>query len=223
MVETSNTSFTEQASATPVVTSTEQAGVVAPVTKEPEVLTRAEALKMFTEIAEQVSEKTLSKYQSLSDKMEARITKRVDQQLQVMKQAGVEVTAEVSKNIRQVVSDQVKAEDAATPSQVPTQAQQAPVVKPKEELHPVQAAALAILENQKVQLDDADPEVGMINVKTDNPGEYLASVFAAAQAKKERLSRPAGARVPPSAGGRTPGLQEGLSPMEYFSTAYKKE
>lgn len=161
----------------------------------------------------------LHKSQSHTDKTAARITKELTR----LQQAGIQATPEqVQALIDQEAgsaqpSQPAPAAPVSPPAAAPAQAQTQAQPAPGSEQDPVTAAAVAIMQEAGIQVEEADPEFAMVDTKTDNAGKFLASVNKAVQAKRERIQRDPAARIPSLGGGSGAG-SSGVSSMSGVDT-----
>lgn len=146
----------------------------------------------------QTVEQLKREVQSLVDKNVSRVDQRVAEAnrkatdtLEMLKASGMQVTAQQEAQIKNAAVNQAlqTADPSTQGTTAPAQGQQA------QQIHPVDMAANAILKATGVSLDDADPEIKMINmdaIRTGDSDAYLASIQVAASAKKARMSKGTG-------------------------------
>lgn len=123
------------------------------------------------------------RFQSLTDKGQARIMAQLDR----LKNAGISATPEqVEKLIREEEKTKAPVNSPATPAKQ-TQGETAndPVL---EDAYRILKAAG--IDPNSVNMEDAnDPDIGLIDSKTNSPYQFLRSVEAYAKARSERPSR----------------------------------
>lgn len=189
--------------------------------------------------------------QSQIDKADVRISDRlrqefvnIDNYAKLAKDAGQEVSPETIKRMKQDAmmrefeGEQVQGQGSGGGS---AQGQQQGQSQQQIQQSPVVMTALALMQEEGVFIEDTDPEVKLIDLKTTSPKALLASVQGAIEAKKQRLSgasneqnqteqegdaAKAAARNPgkgASAGKPVVGSSpDGLTSMAYFKRAYNK-
>ena len=177
-----------------------QAEPVSQEQKPQEFLTRDEATKM--------EERVTRLAQSLVDKADHRITERVqgglktlEDSLKVQRSAGIEITPEQEARARQKVVEQAMIEP---PSQT-SAAQATPNEQPAQQLDPVVARALGMMNKIGAVIEQNDPEFAQVKkaLDTGDPDEFLLASAEAAKAKKARLASQterSAARVPSGSG-----------------------
>lgn len=174
-----------------------QADTPAVVSNEPaqQYLTKEAAESLIKDL----TAKQFQAIQSMQAKQGERIKKEFDQRLAALQAAGLQVTPEQAQVIQQQTRQQFEQlESANEPAAQPGQQQP--------DLDPINSAAIQMMDNAGVRIEDNDPELSLIDRTTDKPGIYLASVYEAIAKKKERMSRPGGspASIPTVAGRGSP-------------------
>ena len=210
---------------------------------EPKPLTRAETQALI----DAGMTKAVRLSQGLVDKADHRISGRLTSELKSlatfvddMKAAGHEVPAEVVERAKQ---DVVLRSLTGEPAQV--EGSSAGQARPTGEPGEVDSAkatgivAIAMMEEADCFIEDDDPELKLIDMKTDSPRVFIRSIDTAIDTKQKRLAgisedEPEGdetdlaagrrARTPTGKGKRTPAaIPDGLSPMEYLKRGYSKK
>lgn len=153
--------------------------------------------------------------QGLVDKSASRLDKRVKEAtdkfndlVSLAEASGMVITPEQKTQMREKAITQAIVNPTESSNQL---SQNQPVQAGKQEVDPVTADAVELMQSYGVVIDDKDPESKLIDSTTKSPRKFLASVEEAAKAKKERLSRPGGASSVPGAigaGGQQPNLEE---------------
>ena len=146
-------------------------------TQPPQYVTREEAARIA---------------QSAADKAANSIRNQVQERLKQIEQAykltGQDFTPEVKAAARQNVLNSILAEEPTPDASQPPAQASAPAQEQGTD-DPVMSAAYQILQAQGVTLDNSDPEIKSLKLD-GTAGEYLASVAAAAIAKKARTNAP---------------------------------
>lgn len=147
----------------------------------------------FQQALEMVKRET----QGLVDKNVSRLDKRVkeaaekvDELVELGKVSGMQFTQEQIAQLKDravhqalMTADQQPSGQSAQPQAAQPQAQQD---------DPVTVTARMIMQKAGITIDQNDPELSIVDSKTDDPGVFLESVRKAIEAKKQRLNRPAG-------------------------------
>jgi len=213
--------------------------------------------KLLPKVKSEVLDEAVRRSQSLVDKADRRITDRlrrefqaIDRYAQMFKSAGIEIDDAMLEQMKQrkvieeLAGEASGGEGSAEGSAQDPQAGQPQTPDPAQS--PVMQDALAIMEEAGTFIEDGDPELEMIDLKTPSPYKFLRSVEAAVEAKKKRV---AGSKEPNADDGneaeedaedlaarlaaRSPGLgagsgkraaasPDGLSAMEYLRRGYNK-
>lgn len=216
-----------------------------PTGAEPKPLTRKETQALI----DAGMNKAVRLSQSLVDKADHRISGRVTSELKNLatfvddlKAAGHEIPQEVIERAKQNVALRSLTGDPAQvegPSGVP--AGQAGVKGEPGEVDSAKATgvvAIAMMEEANCFIEDGDPELELINMKTDSSRVFLRSIDTAIDTKQKRLAgtseeEPEGeeddgtgrrARTPTGKGKRSSkAIPDGLSPMEYLKRGYSEK
>lgn len=179
-------------------------------TTQPVALTKED----IAAIVKEETSKAFKGIQSMQAKQEERIKAEVKNRIDALVQAGVQLAPEQQMALAQHTRDQLSAEytdpsatQAATPPvNVPAVPQQ-PIEPPPD---PVSSAAIEMIRKSGLTLDQSDPEFGTVNTQTQDPYEFLTSVKAAIDSKRERITRTSGPAAVPgavAAGGTPSSLQ----------------
>ena len=212
---------------------------------EPVPLTREETQALI----DAGMNKAVRMSQSLVDKVDRRISGRLTSELKSlatfvddMKAAGHEVPAEIVERAKQ---DVLLRSLTGDPAQVEgpsggVAGQAAPTGEPGEvdSAKATGIVAIAMMEEAKCFIEDGDPELALIDMKSDSSRVFLRSIDTAIDTKQKRLAgisgeEPEGDETDLAAGrrARTPvkgkrapaAIPDGLSPMEYLRRGYSKK
>lgn len=198
---------------------------VSPLTEQQilEIANNPQFQKVIDQRAEQIAERKsreeVSKFQSLTDKAEARIRKEIDLRIQAFEAVSggsisPEQRAKVAETTRQQIAEQVEQE------------------QPQQQAHPlVQDIKRIAQKHGGVEVLASDPEANLVN-GNGTMGEYLESYETAVKAKKDRLTaKPTpkkeedngdpNARIVTSPKKGASGLPD-LSADDLFAMGYKK-
>jgi hypothetical protein len=151
--------------------------------------------KIVASALAQTSEELRRKQQSETAKAEERIKRTVSQQLDVMKKANMQVTPETEQAVERIVR-----QNATQPDNDPGPATAQPQPGDQQpEVHPIDAAAFAMMDARGIDLEPNDPEVASLD--RSSPQAYLASLDRALSAKAARVGTSPSARIPAGSGG----------------------
>jgi len=157
-----------------------------------QVLTRKDMDQMVNDITEQVVRRT----QGLIDSQTSNINKRIQDGLsnlksviEVQRSAGIEITPEQEQVLRQRIISEAYTVDPSSPPD-PSTGTRNPQPEPQggQEIDPVTAEAIAMMEEAGVWIADTDPEAENIR-QAKSPRQYFKAVEEAIAAKRERTSQ----------------------------------
>lgn len=153
--------------------------------------------------------------QSAQSKMETRIRSEIDSRLNLLTQSGVELNDQQKLAIANATRRQIEAEGnggddpgANGSAQSDAQGQRNPSDRrssganeggPNEDFEWVNQQAGAMMQSAGVEIDQGDPEAGMIDMS--DPNKFLDTLKAAIEKKRERLGNTAQGRMPMMGGG----------------------
>lgn len=200
----------------------EQKGAV-----QPQYLTLEEARRM----AEEAEEKAFRRAQGLIEKTNAGVVKKVqsdlknlEQSIALQKKAGIEITADQEEKLKQQVFQRAFTEVEESPAPAQTAPAQAAPVQQPDNIDPITAEAVKMMQDAGVWIDDDDPETDVIDQSSIYA--YLESVKKAIETKRQRIGTPAPARV---AGGGVVGqstsniLPDGIPPIERLNRYFQNK
>lgn len=162
-------------------------------TAQQQVLTRKDMDQMVNDITEQVVRRT----QGLIDSQTSNINKRIQDGLsnlksviEVQRNAGIDITPEQEQALRQrVIAEAYTAEGPTAPTDPSKGTRQTqPEPQGGQEIDPVTAEAIAMMEEAGVWISDTDPEAEKMR-QAKTPRQYFKAVEEAIQLKQERTSQ----------------------------------
>lgn len=141
------------------------------------------------------------KVQGIVDKNISRVDKRVaeastkaQEAVEMLKSTGMQITPEQEAALRdkaviRALQTEQGHDQVSTPGVSQNKAQGFDLPTRQEPVDPITATAMQMMTSAGVQIDEGDPEFQTLNLKTQNPYEFLTSVQTAITAKKERTSK----------------------------------
>jgi len=191
-----------------------------------EPLTEQKVLEIAQKAADEASERTIRKFQSLTDKAEQRVKKEVEQVVTDLKAAGIEVSQQQKAELENKTRQRVQSDS----NQVGQVAQPAPQGEPVDPtVERVQSRAHKLEEKYGVTIAQNDPEVKLVTWDNPDPFQFLDQYEVALKAKVDRTKANSSASNKPSDGnaaGRvtaTSNTKSGipdLSPEELLKQVY---
>jgi len=164
------------------------------------------------------------KQMGLYQHTDAQLGKMVDAKMAELQAAGIRVTPDQARSLVERQQGQQNVSQGTLAQQAQDEQPEISSETGDQELDPVVQDAVILMQEANIFIGDDDPELALVDQKTDRPSVFLKSVEKAIAAKAQRLQKEGssvglpGAVVQGSGGG---GLPQNLRPMEYFDMAYK--
>lgn len=181
----------------------EQAGQPVSEAQQVDQVFTPQQLEAMEKLVNEKAVKQWQAIQSMQAKMEERVKKDFERQVKTLYELGIKLTPEQAAKLQEDTRRSF-AEAEKDGQQSPANPQPAQdSAKQKTEIHPVVATANEIMKAAGVTIDDNDPEIKLVDSKTQDPLEFLQSVRNAANAKAKRLAESRNKQFDPA---RTPGV-----------------
>lgn len=195
MEDTNSVSFDQQQEGQPATTSAPQ--VQEPVVSNNGEVNQSDVLKdavanaikeILPTVVQSSVQQELRNFQSMADKMQARIKKETQAAIDTLKNAGVEITPKVQEAIATQTKQKITSELSDSNSQPQPAQVDGRDTASVDASNVNQIAEDYLKKNNLPTIATNDPEAGII-ITNGTPEEYLRTYQAAAKAKSLRLSQ----------------------------------
>lgn len=195
MEDTNSVSFDQQQEGQPATTSAPQ--VQEPVVSNNGEVNQSDVLKdavanaikeILPTVVQSSVQQELRNFQSMADKMQARIKKETQAAIDTLKNAGVEITPKVQEAIATQTKQKITSELSDSNSQPQSAQVDGRDTANVDASNVNQIAEDYLKKNNLPVIATNDPEAGII-ITNGTPEEYLRTYQAAAKAKSLRLSQ----------------------------------